>query len=343
MPERVGRTVAKSSHRQAGRCSGGIPAITHGNGNVWISSLAVPDSKFPPTGEITGSLTPYLGGACVARSTNEGQDFEIHSCLSNSGHFYDGGNMEWTADGSIWATYWDFDTGRVALWRSSSGGPFTLIDDDPFPDSPDTAFVEGQIAGHPRLRALRGSSLPVLYLAAPVLEESNTLAIHYNRYFKDCATCSFHWGFPIRAVPNVVTQPTIDLAPWEGPKGPEERRLRAGPQYSYDVLRADSGSPPGVDENPRSGYATGRGRSTLPCDGALPAWGQLHRGACMEHPTRRAGVSVQSQPAREHTAPARLETFVASYGWRRGCCVARPMSRIRRSRCSVADTGRAAV
>jgi hypothetical protein len=87
----------------------GDPAVTTSQTNysvVFMSNLAIPSGKFP-SGGIDGSVDPfapesYLGGACIAKSTDSGKTFAIYQCVTNTtpvegvgdatqGHFYDGG------------------------------------------------------------------------------------------------------------------------------------------------------------------------------------------------------------------------------------------------------------
>src|SRR5262249_26844036 len=55
----------------------GDPAITRSHLDqryVFLSNLAIPDSKFP-AGGIDGPVNSYMGGACIARSTDGGITF----------------------------------------------------------------------------------------------------------------------------------------------------------------------------------------------------------------------------------------------------------------------------
>ena len=117
----------------------GDPAITVDNGAysyVFMSNLAIPDSKMP-AGGISGSVIvsgadSYIGGACIARSTDGGVTFKSYQCVSNTaknsvpnsekGHFYDGGSMASSSAGEIYAAFVDVTTSQIDVWRSPSAG-----------------------------------------------------------------------------------------------------------------------------------------------------------------------------------------------------------------------------
>lgn len=187
----------------------GDPAITRSHLDqryVFISNLAVPDSKFP-TGGINGALNAYLGGACIARSTNGGVSFQNYKCLSLESHFYDGGSMAAGSDGSIYAAYVDVNDNRIDVWRSPGiDGTFTRMA-RPFPNT--------TIYSHPRLRFDLDSGN--LYVAA---QRSDGYVL----------ITRFHggaWQAPVgaSALPAAI-YPAIDLS---------DRDLRTGPQFSFDI------------------------------------------------------------------------------------------------------------
>src|SRR5712691_9650182 len=49
---------------------------------VFMSNLAVPAAKF--AGPISGLLGDFIGGACLAKSTDGGKTFNIYQCVSNT-------------------------------------------------------------------------------------------------------------------------------------------------------------------------------------------------------------------------------------------------------------------
>jgi hypothetical protein len=187
----------------------GDPAITRSHLDqryVFLSNLAVPDSKFPPGG-IDGALNSYLGGACIARSSNGGVSFQNHKCFSHESHFYDGGSMAAGSDGSIYAGYVDVSDDRIDVWRSPG------IDSDftrmarPFPNT--------AIYSHPRLRFDLSSG--DLYVAA----QRGDGYVLITRFHNGA------WQAPVAAstLPAAL-YPAIHLS---------DRDLRTGPQFSFDV------------------------------------------------------------------------------------------------------------
>lgn len=133
----------------------GDPAITHSvrdQRNVYIASLAVPKAKLDmaPQGKIDGALDNYIGGACIARSTDGGQTFALYQCLQSTdadatGDFFDGGNMASDAAGDIYAAWANVDRHTIQVWRAAGeNAQFERLRPDPF---------SGQLmAGHPRMR-----------------------------------------------------------------------------------------------------------------------------------------------------------------------------------------------
>lgn len=186
----------------------GDPAITTSRENycyVFISNLAVPDSKFP-SGGVSGPLNAYLGGACIAKSEDGGITFKNHHCVHDNHHFYDGGSMAAGSDGAIYAAFADVNDEQIDVWRSPNhSGSFTLLS-NPFPGK--------SMVSHSRLRfdIISGA----LYVAAQRWDG----VIFVNR-FKNGA-----WGTPVAASLGAAVYPKITLS---------DRDLRTGPQFSYDV------------------------------------------------------------------------------------------------------------
>jgi hypothetical protein len=124
----------------------GDPAVTTSQTNysvVFMSNLAIPSGKFP-SGGMDGSVDPfapesYLGGACIAKSTDSGKTFAIYQCVTNTtpvegvgdatqGHFYDGGSMVASNSGEVFASFVDVATQQIDVYRSpSDSGTFKLI------------------------------------------------------------------------------------------------------------------------------------------------------------------------------------------------------------------------
>lgn len=140
----------------------GDPAIAVSRTNqsyVFISTLAVPDAKFPPIGYIDGGfvdpITNYspLGGACILRSTDYGETFSVtaQDCLTDENDFYDGGSMVTDSDGAIYAAFVDVTKSAIHVWKADGPtSPFVRLP-DPFAGK--TGGTNGAgIMSHPRLR-----------------------------------------------------------------------------------------------------------------------------------------------------------------------------------------------
>jgi hypothetical protein len=186
----------------------GDPAMTTARDNycyVFISNLAVPDSKYP-SGGISGALNAYIGGACIATSKDGGVTFKDPKCVHDNHHFYDGGSMTADGDGAIYAAYVDVDSEEIDVWRSpTKDGTFAMLP-SPFPGT--------SIASHPRLRY--DSNSQAVYVAAQRYDG----VVFVNRY-KNGA-----WGTAAAASYGAAVYPTITLS---------DRTLRTGPQFSFDV------------------------------------------------------------------------------------------------------------
>jgi hypothetical protein len=187
----------------------GDPAITRSHLDqryVFLSNLAVPDSKFPPAG-IDGPLNSYLGGACIARSANGGVSFGNYQCFGFESHFYDGGSMAAGSDGSIYAGYVDVNDDQIDVWRSPGiDGTFTRMP-RPFPGI--------AIYSHPRLRFDLASG--TLYVAA----QRSDGYLFVTRFLAGS------WQSPVAASAlPVALYPSITLS---------DRELRTGPQFSFDI------------------------------------------------------------------------------------------------------------
>ena len=202
---------------------------------VFIANLAIPDTKFP-VGGIDGYVTygikgAYIGGACIARSTDGGKNFAHYQCVSNKeavvddadavkGHFYDGGSMASTPAGEVYAAFIDISSSVIRVWRAADhNASFELIG-NPFP---------GLIpATHPRLRASRDGWL----YAATTVATSGGMYVYVNRYRDG------KWATPVQASESTVSYPLVDLgATVQG----SALTIRTGPQFSFDVGAASEG------------------------------------------------------------------------------------------------------
>ena len=208
----------------------GDPAITASERDsrfVFMSNLAVPRRKLPSSGRISGSLVPYIGGACIARSTDGGRSFSLYQCVHADFEFYDGGSMASSKDGGIYAAFIATDSWRYDIWYArNESSPFTRLP-NPFPTC--------RMAMHPRIRVAYpaiglGGPDPSLFVAGQI--ESCTRGtlgsdgpggygqVVINRYHRG------RWGAPrVISYPSAVN-PDVVLS---------DRLLRTGPQFSFDV------------------------------------------------------------------------------------------------------------
>jgi hypothetical protein len=197
----------------------GDPAITSSRARqqyVFLSNLMVPDSKFPfSQGYISGEVDDYIGGACIARSTDSGKNFAVSAsdCISNNNNFYDGGSMESDSNGAIYAAFVNWDTRQIEVWsapnETASFSPIGM----PFP---------GQtIASHPRLKydTIGGN----LYVGA--LDSSGNMWL--SMY-----TGGSSWTSPYQFANGVPIYPIIGLS---------DRTIRTGPQFTFGISTATPG------------------------------------------------------------------------------------------------------
>jgi len=217
----------------------GDPALTTSGASyqtVFLSSLAVPSSKMP-AGGIHGYLyygdgrSSYIGGACIAKSTDGGATFKNLQCVSNTstvsgvpdtpqGHFYDGGSMVSTSAGEVYAAYVDVATGLIDVYRSPNGNAnFQLLP---------TPFPKFYSVSHAKLRASRDGSI---YVAAQIVS-NNTYYIYMNRLVNGS------WGNPVPVSDPSELYPGIDFG--TSVQG-SELTLRSGPQFGYDIGAASEG------------------------------------------------------------------------------------------------------
>jgi len=218
----------------------GDPAITTSGASyqtVFLANLAVPDSKMP-AGGIHGYFyygtgqSSYIGGACIAKSTDGGKTFANYQCVSNTqpvqgipdtpqGHFYDGGSMASTSKGEIFAAWVDVATGLIDVYRSpSASGSFSIMP---------TPFPNMVAVSHAKLRVSPYDDS--IYVAAQVLG-NNAYLIYMNRWVNGA------WGKPVLVSNPSELYPGIDFGTTvQG----SELTLRTGPQFGFDVGAASEG------------------------------------------------------------------------------------------------------
>lgn len=189
---------------------------------VYIANLAVPKAKLDtaPGGVIDGPVNNYIGGACIARSTDTGQTFALYQCVQTTetdatGDFYDGGNMVSDANGRIYAAWVNVDTGAAHVWRAvGENGTFQKLA-NPFADG---AYV---IASHPRLRVNADNG--ELFLMA--LNHTGELLIaRWN---------GSAWGATWKT--GMYTHGSVCVASTGGNCSTADTVVRTGPQFSFDI------------------------------------------------------------------------------------------------------------
>jgi hypothetical protein len=171
----------------------------------------VPNSKYP-SGGCTGSMGTYLGGACIARSTDQGRTFSNYQCVTNSNHFYDGSSMA-AGELGVFVAYKDVTSGRIDVWRAVNKNSAFYRISDPFAGYP---IVDGT---HPRLRHAGGR----LYVATQSGYDDHHLLL--NRWGCLGGVCG--WSGVVGASYATSRNPPIPLQ--------SGRTIRTGPQFSFDV------------------------------------------------------------------------------------------------------------
>ena len=130
----------------------GDPAVTRNRADsnlVYMSDVAVPRSKFPfLAGRIEGELERsdlpssfcggYVGGGCIARSTDDGRTFSLSNadCVSRTsagcpnGDVYVGSDLETSPEGRVYAAFTDRSRNRVDVYMATSPtGSFARVTD----------------------------------------------------------------------------------------------------------------------------------------------------------------------------------------------------------------------
>jgi hypothetical protein len=214
----------------------GDPSITRSRANpqnVYIANIAVPANKFP--GIINGPIDAapasvcgsYLGGACVARSSDGGRNFTLtnNDCFRRTtdcalGAYYDGSSIETSPEGRIYAAFVDVQRNRIDVWMAGGhNSPFSRITDPPTP-------VSG--AAHPRLKFGPGG----LYL---LYQSGNSLLI--SRY-SGGSSFTGSWT-PYTTVATVGSfSGTVSFGANKG--------VRLGPDYDLDIGLTEGGTTAGA-------------------------------------------------------------------------------------------------
>ena len=194
----------------------GDPSITTSGTEsnvVFMSNLAIPASKMPPNG-ISGRVNDFIGGACIARSTDGGQTFQPYAMVSNNQDPYDGGCMAAAQTGEIYAAYIDMAADRIDIWRApNDNGQFALMP-NPFPDM--------TMYSHARIRTSPYDG--TVYVAA----QADDYAVYMTRWTGQA------WLKPIR-----VSDGPVELYPVS--TFVTGTIVRTGPQFSFDIGAASTG------------------------------------------------------------------------------------------------------
>ena len=203
----------------------GDPGIAHSERDqryVYIVTLAVPKAKLDnaPGGVIDGPLNNYIGGACIARSTDAGKTFAMYQCLQTTetdatGDFYDGGNIASDGNGNIYAGWVNTDKSAAHIWRAvGEGGVFQKL---PNPFSDGSYFI----SSHPRLRVNQETGELL------VMAQNNTGELLIARWNGAAWSATWKTGMYAQSYPclasNGATCTSADTV------------LRTGPQFSFDI------------------------------------------------------------------------------------------------------------
>jgi hypothetical protein len=215
-----GQVLPDSEHGVPAAVLWGDPSITHSRVDqhfVFIGNLMIPVSKYPADG-ISGFVTAYIGGGCVAKSSDGGRSFALYQCMQSTstdarGDIYDGGTMEAGNHGEIYVAWINLSAGTIDVWSASSETATFAMLPTPFP---------GQTAAaHPLLRYDPDSGS--LYALAPITLNADTdsAALFINRWDGS------HWGTAKQASdPDLRSEPSIAFT---------GGAVRRGQPYSFDV------------------------------------------------------------------------------------------------------------
>jgi hypothetical protein len=201
----------------------GDPSIDSFGPYVVATSLRIPIGWYPSNGADlvpivnTGgeSMEPYLGGACIARSSDYGQTWRLtlDDCVNDNGHFYDGATSMVTSQGKLLAAFYDVDASQIDVWRTDGPTSSIYMTPDPFPGK--------VMTGHPRIENLNNP-----YLMA--VDTSNRLWL--TRYV------SKEWTTPILVASGLSTGGSVTL--------PSGVKLRRNSGFEFTVYHSPfDGSP----------------------------------------------------------------------------------------------------
>jgi len=207
----------------------GDPSITRNRANssqIYLANLAIPTSKFPASWEIDGDVDPsglpasycgaYIGGACIARSTNGGTSFTLSSsdCVQRTstscpnGTFYDGSALETSPEGRVYAAFNDVFRFAHDVYMATSGtGSFARVTDPP---------MAGSTFSHPRMKSGPNGLYMLLW------DGSNLRITRYPATTSRTAA----WTTPVLVSANVTTEDDLTLS---------DRTIRLGPQYGLAI------------------------------------------------------------------------------------------------------------
>jgi hypothetical protein len=200
----------------------GDPAITVSPADerdVYLSSLAVPVEKVPEGG-IPGYLNDYIGGACIAHSSDGGLTFHVEQCVTNDHKFYDGGTMAAGNNGEVYAAYVRSDDffhyGYIDVWgKAGPAGSFEML--------PPPPFAPQSVVTHPWIHVDRIWNR--LYLAAQLVTAypATNRAVFLAYWDPNTGL----WTGPVAATEPATEPFSIMLG--------ANRAFRSGPQFAFDI------------------------------------------------------------------------------------------------------------
>jgi hypothetical protein len=221
----------------------GDPAIARNSGNsnlLYIANLGIPNLKFPTSEMIEGPVDPaglpasfcgsFLGGACIARSTNDGQSFTVSAsdCLQRTdstcpgGHFYDGGSLASSGSGRMFAAFNDVTTSRHDVYQAQSmTGSFQRISDFGI-----------AVSLHPRIRW--GARFPT------GTDSTGALYMLYVTTALQLGIARYDGGGNLTG-PWTIASWSSNVFPTFNNVNLADRFIRLGPEYDFDIGFNESG------------------------------------------------------------------------------------------------------
>jgi len=189
-----------------------------GAGHVFMTTLAMPQHKMPASGTFSNGSTAFLGGACVARSADGGQNFVVNAadCLHDANYdFYDGSDITGTtSNGPVMAAFENTVSHAIDVFVAPTpSNSFSQVA-NPFPNR--------TMADHPRLRRFGNT----IYLIAADNVGNIWLQVYVNG----------RWATPNQGYPKLAGfgYDTTDLSIGGRP-------LRRGASYDLDFAPSTSG------------------------------------------------------------------------------------------------------